>query len=45
VRQALERWYRPERGKNIRHAEAFELCEYGPRPIESELRALFPMLK
>jgi hypothetical protein len=26
----------------VRNAEAFELCEYGRRPDETELRRLFP---
>ena len=44
VRQALEKWYGPERAGKIRHAEAFELCEYGSQPNEEQLRRLFPML-
>jgi hypothetical protein len=28
VRRALEKWYCPERAAKIRHAEAFEVCEY-----------------
>ena len=28
---------------NVKHAEAFELCEYGRRPSIAELRALFPL--
>lgn len=27
----------------VKHAESFELCEYGRRPSLSELRALFPL--
>lgn len=45
VRQALVKWYGPERGARIRHAEAFELCEYGSRPKSDELPRLFPFLK
>ena len=45
VRQALEKWYGAERARGIRHAEAFELCEYGSRPGEAELKRLFPMAK
>jgi hypothetical protein len=44
VRQALEKWYGPGRGAKIRHAEAFEVCEYGRQPSEDDLRRLFPML-
>jgi len=45
VRHALEKWYGPERAAKIRHAEAFEVCEYGHQPTEAELRRLFPMLQ
>ena len=41
-RDALVKWYGPERGKKTRYAEAFEICEYGRRPDEAELRRLFP---
>lgn len=41
VRQALQKWYGSE-ASSIRYAEAFELCEYGRRPSEDELRQLFP---
>lgn len=42
VRSALVKWYGPERAKTIQQAEAFEVCEYGSRPSEAELRRLFP---
>lgn len=42
VRQALEKWYGAGRAGAVRHAEAFEICEYGRRPTEGELRKLFP---
>jgi LmbE family N-acetylglucosaminyl deacetylase len=41
---ALEKWYGAAKAASIRHAEAFELCEYGRRPDEKEIRRLFPML-
>ncbi len=31
-----------ERGKAVKYAEAFELCEYGSQPTEEELKGLFP---
>lgn len=43
VREALKKWY-GEAGAQVRSAEAFELCEYGRRPNDAELRELFPML-
>ncbi len=33
-----------ERGRNVRCAEAFELCEYGRQPSADDLKALFPFL-
>ncbi len=45
VRAALVKWYGAARAKEITHAEAFEICEYGRRPDEAELRRLFPMVK
>ena len=45
VRAALVKWYGAARAKEIRYAEAFELCEYGRRADEAELRRLFPMVK
>jgi LmbE family N-acetylglucosaminyl deacetylase len=41
-RELLVRWYGPERGKAVRYAETFEVCEYGRRPSSEELRKLFP---
>ena len=41
VRQALRKWYGAQ-ADSIRQAEAFELCEYGRRPSDSEIRKLFP---
>ena len=45
VREALVRWYGKDQGARASHAEAFEICEYGARPDEAEIRRLFPMLK
>jgi LmbE family N-acetylglucosaminyl deacetylase len=43
-RQGLIQWYGDEAGKKVQFAEAFEICEYGRRPAEEELRKLFPFL-
>lgn len=32
-----------QKGRAVKYAEAFELCEYGRRPSIDELRKLFPM--
>jgi len=45
VRAALEKWYGAEKAHSIHHVEAFEICEYGRRPSDQEIRRLFPMLK
>ena len=44
IRASLAKWYGPENSDTIRHAEAFEICEYGKQPTEADLRRLFPML-
>ena len=45
VRTALEKWYGKDYAAKVQHAEAFEVCEYGSRPTDEDLRRLFPMLK
>jgi LmbE family N-acetylglucosaminyl deacetylase len=45
IRAALEKWYGAEKARSVQHAEAFEVCEYGRRPNDDEIRRLFPMLK
>jgi LmbE family N-acetylglucosaminyl deacetylase len=42
VRAALVKWYGAEKGNAVKHAEAFEICEYGTRPDEAMIRNLFP---
>lgn len=44
VRKALEKWYGAEVAADVQNAEAFEICEYGRRPDEAEIKKLFPML-
>jgi LmbE family N-acetylglucosaminyl deacetylase len=43
-RDKLVEVYGPQAGKQVRYAEAFEICEYGRRPNAEELRKLFPFL-
>lgn len=38
-------WYGKEKGGDVRHAEAFEICEYGRRPNKKELARLFPFFE
>jgi LmbE family N-acetylglucosaminyl deacetylase len=41
-RDKLIELYGPERGKRVRYAEAFQICEYGRQPSPQEIRRLFP---
>ena len=41
-RADLIRWYGEEKGRAAAFAETFELCEYGHRATEADLRRLFP---
>ena len=41
-RSDLERRYGKARAAQVKSAEAFEICEYGRRPAEEEIRQLFP---
>jgi LmbE family N-acetylglucosaminyl deacetylase len=41
-REELGRWYGKERAAGAKFAEAFEICEYGRRPADEEIRSLFP---
>ena len=41
-RDALVTWYGPEKGKKVKHAEAFEICEYGRQPTPAQIKQLFP---
>ncbi len=42
-REKLAELYGPERGNKVRCAEAFEICEYGRRPSQEDLKRLFPL--
>ncbi len=44
-RDTLIQLYGEERGKVVKYAEAFELCEYGRRPNAAELKQLFPFFE
>ena len=41
-RDALVKWYGPEKGKAVKYAEVFEICQYGHQPSQEELNRLFP---
>ena len=42
-REKLIELYGEEKGRQVRYAEAFEICEYGRQPTAEELRTLFPL--
>ena len=44
VRTSLAKWYGADKAAKAKHAEAFEVCEYGHQPTEAEIRKLFPIL-
>jgi len=41
-RTALGQHYGKERAERIHYAEAFEICEYGRKPDQEEIKKLFP---
>ena len=43
-KEALAKWYGPDRAKSVLYTEAFEIAEYGLQPNDDTIRALFPML-
>lgn len=45
TRESLAKWYGPDQAARATAVEAFEICEYGRRPSEEQIRQLFPMLK
>ena len=42
TREALEKYYGSAKGAQVKHAEAFEVCEYGRQPSQEDLKKLFP---
>ena len=44
-RAKLGEWYSAEQAEKVKHAEAFELCEYGAQPNKTELKRLFPFFE
>jgi LmbE family N-acetylglucosaminyl deacetylase len=43
-RDTLAHWYGKDQAEKVQYAEAFEVCEYGRRPNEEEMRRLFPFV-
>jgi LmbE family N-acetylglucosaminyl deacetylase len=44
VRAALVKYYGADAGAKVKYAEAFEICEYGSRPTDADIKRLFPFL-
>ena len=44
IRTSLAKWYGEEKAYRVSHAETFQVCEYGRRPSDEEIKELFPML-
>jgi N-acetylglucosamine malate deacetylase 1 len=44
-RADLISWYGEEKGKAVRYAECFEICEYGRQPNREEIKKLFPFFE
>ncbi|WP_373496731.1 PIG-L deacetylase family protein [Aquiflexum sp.] len=42
--QIVEKWYGKENSSKLQQVELFEICEYGSRPSEQDIRRLFPMI-
>lgn len=45
VQRSLVKWYGANQAAKVLYAEAFEICEYGTQPTETDIRRLFPMLR
>lgn len=44
VKISLQKWYGSLKADQVKFAESFEICEYGSRPNEQDIKRLFPML-
>ena len=44
-RADLITWYGEPKGKAVKYAECFEICEYGRQPNRDELKKLFPFFE
>jgi LmbE family N-acetylglucosaminyl deacetylase len=45
TKQSLIKWYGNEKASQAKYAESFEICEYGRRPSDEEVRKLFPFFE
>lgn len=45
TKESLIKWYGNEKAGKAKYAEAFEICEYGRRPADEEIKKLFPFFE
>lgn len=45
IKDSLVKWYGESHATKVQHYEAFEICEYGKQPTETDLRQMLPFLK
>ncbi len=45
VKLEKKRLYGEDKGRQVKYAEAFQICEYGARPSPEQLRKLFPFFE
>lgn len=45
IQTSLEKWYGKAKADQVKYVEAFEICEYGSRPTDDDIRTIFPFLK
>ena len=45
TRESLIKWYGKEKADRAKYAEGFEICEYGRKPSDEEIREMFPFYK
>lgn len=43
MKESLKKWY-GDKGPLAKHAEGFQICEYGKQPSDTEIKRIFPML-
>lgn len=43
--EELKQWHPGDAAAKVKHAEAFEVCEYGSQPDQAELKRLFPFFE
>ena len=42
-RDTLIEYYGEDKGRRIKYAQAFEICEYGRQPSKDDMKQMFPL--